>query len=116
MDSDGSNPEQITDLLVLKSGLSWSSDGQSISFEGSGDIYIVDVETKEARKLVSDNDSNEATPAWAQNDASIVLSSDRTQNWELYMVDVSDTKKLVLQQITDDPGIDRDPKWFPCTR
>jgi Tol biopolymer transport system component len=116
MDSDGSNPEQITNLLVLKSGLSWSSDSRNIIFQGSGDIYVVDVETKEVTKLISDDDSNEATPAWAQNDASVVFSSDRTQNWELYVVDVSGPNKFILQQITDDPGIDRDPRWFPCTR
>jgi len=116
MDTDGSNPEQVTDLLVLKSGLSWSSDSRSVVFEGSGDLYVVNIETKDVSKLISDNSANEATPAWAQNDTSIVFSSDRTQNWELYMVDINDANEFTLQQITDDPGIDRSPKWFPCTQ
>jgi len=115
MNPDGTDVEQLTELLVLKSDLGWSSDGRMIIFEGSGDIYVVDAQTKEVTKLISDADSNEATPTWAQNDNLVVLSSDRTGNWELY---VFDTRKpnQALKQITDDPGLDRDPTWLPCAQ
>lgn len=115
MNPDGTDVEQLTELLVLKSDLSWSSDSGRIIFEGSGDIYVVDVETREVTKLISDDDSNEATPTWAQNDDLVVFSSDRTQNWELYVLDIRKPNQS-LQQITDDPGLDRDPNWLPCAR
>jgi TolB protein len=115
MDPDGANLEQVTELPVLKSGLSWSDDSRTLIFEGSGDIYRVDVETKQVAKLIAIKDTNEATPAWAGNDKFVVFSSDRSQNWELYAVDVSNPDQLILYQITDDPGIDRSPTWFPCT-
>jgi Tol biopolymer transport system component len=114
MGPDGANLEQLTELSVLKSELSWSSNGRYILFEGDGDIYTIEAETKEATKLISISDSNEATPTWAQNDNFVVFSSDRTQNWELYVLDVSNPDKFMLYQITDDPGVDRSPDWFPC--
>lgn len=116
MDPEGANPEQLTELPVLKSGLSWSSDAQDVIFEGSGDLYIVDIETKEVTRLTSTANFNEATPAWAQNDSSVIFSSDRTRNWELYILNINDSGESVLQQITDDPAVDRSPDWSPCNQ
>lgn len=116
MNADGTGIEQLTELPVLKSGLNWSSDSRYIIFEGSGDVYAVDVKTKEIAPLISDSVSNEATPTWAQSDKFVVFSSDRTQNWELYLLDMSDSDKSTLYQITDDPGIDRTPDWSRCSR
>jgi TolB protein len=114
IDPDGSHIEQLTDLMVLKSGLNWSSNGQWIIFEGSGDIYIVNVETKEVTKLIVDENSNEATPAWAEKDKLVLFSSDRTGNWELYALDMSDPNGFLLYDVIDDPGIDRSPDWSSC--
>jgi Tol biopolymer transport system component len=116
VDTDGANLEQVTELPGLKSGLSWSDDGRSLIFEGNGDIYRVNIETKQVSKLIAVQDVNEATPAWAGNDKFVVLSSDRSQNWELYAVDVSSPDQFLLYQLTDDPGIDRSPAWFPCSQ
>jgi Tol biopolymer transport system component len=116
VDADGANLDQLSDLLVLKSGLSWSGDGRSLIFEGDGDIYRVDIETKQVNKLIAIKDANEATPAWAGDDKFVVFSSDRAQNWELYAVDVSNPDQFPLYQLTHDPGIDRSPAWFPCSQ
>jgi Tol biopolymer transport system component len=116
MDSDGSNVEQLTEALVLKSGLSWSDDGQRMLFEGSGDIYVVGVETKELSILISDAASNEATPGWAQSGKSVVFSSDRSQNWELYMLSLDEPGSRTLYRVTDDPGVDRSPAWSACSQ
>ena len=111
---DGSNLKQLTELAILKSSLSWSNNGQYILFEGGGDIYAVNINTQEVTKLVSFKDSNEATPIWLANET-LIFSSDRTGNWELYLLDWSNSE-LKLAQITDESGINRSPAWFACSQ
>jgi Tol biopolymer transport system component len=113
MNSDGTDQTRLTDLSVLKSGLSWSEDGRLILFEGDGDIYILDVETRETFNVTQTKDVNEITPEWVGEDI-IAFSSDRTGNWDLYLADINDPDEIRLAPLTDDPGTDHSPTWFPC--
>jgi Tol biopolymer transport system component len=113
MNSDGTDQTRLTDLPVLKSGLSWSEDGRSILFEGDGDIYILDAETRETLHVTQTKDVNETTPEWVGEDI-IAFSSDRTGNWDLYLADITNPNEIRLARLTDDPGTDHSPTWFPC--
>ncbi len=113
MNSDGTNQTRFTDLAVLKSGLSWSRDGRFILFEGDSDLYILDVETQETTNLTQTEDVNETTPEWVSEDI-IAFSSDRAGNWDLYLADISNPSEVRLTRLTDEPGIDHSPAWFPC--
>jgi Tol biopolymer transport system component len=111
---DGSNITQVTDINVLKTGLNWSSDSQSLIFEGSGDIYTVDVETKEVTKIIGSREANESTPVWAQDKDHIIFSSDQSSNWNLYMADRSTSGELTLASLTNGVNLNRSISWFPC--
>ena len=114
MNNDGTDPIPLTDMAVLKSSLNWSKDGRFILFEGDGDIYIVDVETRDTLNITQTKDVNETTPAWVGNENIIVFASDRAENWDLYLVDISNPNEILLARLTDDPGTDHSPAWFPC--
>jgi Tol biopolymer transport system component len=114
MNPDGQEITQLTNLNILKSGLSWASDSQHIIFEGNGDIYSVNIATKEVTKPISFPDSNEATPLWTQANNFLIFSSDQTENWELYALIPSNSAEFRLAQLTNDLSLDRSPDWFPC--
>jgi Tol biopolymer transport system component len=114
MDPDGTNITQMTELNILKTGLNWSSDGRYLVFEGGGDIYRLDVETREVIKVVTFDESNESTPVLTQNEDHIIFSSDRTTNWNLYAADLSTSDQLNLAQITEGAHLDRSFSWYSC--
>lgn len=114
MNPDGSDITQVTTLNVIKTGLNWSGDSRSVIFEGSGDIYMVDVETKETVKVIGFKDSNESTPVWAQDKAHIIFSSDQTSNWNLYLADLSTPGELSVASLTTGANLNRSTSWFPC--
>lgn len=114
MDSDGANVTQMTELNVIKSGLNWSSDGRYLVFEGGGDIYKLDVETREVVKIVAFKETNESTPVLTQNEDQIIFSSDRTTNWNLYIADQSVPGSLNLAQLSEGAHLDRSSSWYPC--
>lgn len=55
MDADGGNVVRLTSGLAVQAQPSWSPDGRSIVISGSangrGEVYLVDVLTKEVRRL-----------------------------------------------------------------
>lgn len=114
MNSDGTDQTPLTNIDVLKSGLNWSEDGRFILFEGDSDIYIVDVETREVVNITQTKDVNEITPAWIGSENIIVFSSDKAGNWDLYLADISSRDEISLDRLTNDPGTDHSPAWFPC--
>lgn len=113
MNSDGTDQMRLTDIPVLKSGLNWSDDGRFIVFEGDSDIYVLDVETREASNVTQTPAANETTPEWVSEDV-IVFSSNRNENFDLYLADISDPNEISIARLTDDPGVDHSPAWFPC--
>jgi Tol biopolymer transport system component len=114
MDSDGTGQTRLLDLAVLKSGLRWSKDGRFILFEGDSDIYRLAVATQEVINLTQTKDMNEITPEWVGSGGLIAFASDREGNWDVYLADVSNPDQIRLARLTDDPGSDHSPAWFPC--
>lgn len=114
MSPDGTEITQLTNIDVLKSGLNWAEDSQHLIFEGSGELYSVDIGTQETTKFFALKASNEAAPLWAEDGKLLIFSSDRSGNWELYAMVPGNETKIGWAQLTHTPGDDRNPSWFPC--
>lgn len=76
-ESDGSNPEKITDGIADYREPRWSPDGKHIAFssdreKGSYDIWSVEVETGEFTRW-TDSEDDESQPSWAPNGEEIVF-------------------------------------------
>ncbi len=78
----------------------WSPDGKKVSFasnqDGNWEIYVVDLETKEVRRL-TDTSANEVAPSWSPDGGRISFSSDRSGKWEIYTMKIDGTE---VQQLT----------------
>ena len=76
-ESDGSNPEKITDGIADYREPRWSPDGKHIAFssdreKGSYDIWSIEVETGEYTRW-TDSDGDESQPSWSPNGEEIVF-------------------------------------------
>ncbi len=61
-------------------------------------------------KVLAQNSADDIHPTWGPDDQWVAFSSDRTGNYEIYLINVdSDT----LIQLTDDPAMDQYPAWNP---
>jgi Tol biopolymer transport system component len=94
---------------------SYSSDGQWVSYTtnryvlGGWEIQVSAIDgTQEQR--VSFNSGNDVNPVWGPANL-IAWESNRTSNWDLFMMDVSGDGMPV--QLTDDPANDINAFWFP---
>jgi len=75
IDPDGKNQIKLTEIdkkkidLIAVSSFVWSPDGKRIavcgsSFNGSYDIYIIDINSKEVKNLTNTPDWDETNPSW----------------------------------------------------
>jgi hypothetical protein len=86
--SDGSNAVQLTDFRKHLTGTPrWSPDGRLIAFdtrpEGSSDIYVVEAEGGEVRRL-TDGDSQDVMPSWSRDGHWIYFTSNRGGSFEIW--------------------------------
>ncbi len=91
----------------------WSPDGTQIAFvtnrnEGTSDIYIIDANGKNLRRLTSDI-ANETGPSWSADGTQIAFISDRYGNNDIFSINSDGTG---LKRLTDDPSNDIDPVWY----
>jgi dipeptidyl aminopeptidase/acylaminoacyl peptidase len=59
---------------------------------------------------LTDHEGEDGQPSWAPDGNTIVFSSDRDGNLELYLMNVEGSG---MERITDDPADDRYPAWSP---
>ncbi len=90
VESDGSNPVQLTSLGASDTGTPrWSPDGKWIAFDsrvdGHGNIYVVPAEGGASRRLTSENAENNV-PSWSGDGKWIYFSSDRTGVWQIWKI------------------------------
>lgn len=99
-----------TDLTPLTTGAfpSWSPDGQKIAFQNDGGnplaIYVIDIDGTNLQKI-ADIDSN-GTPDWSFDGKRLVF----VKSEDLYTYDF---ETLNMEQITNNPGSEWQPKWSP---
>jgi TolB protein len=82
-----------------------SPDGRTIAFSARGWLWILDLESKRARRL-TDGAGMDFRPRWSPDAASIVFVRDDTRNTTLVRVDVASGAEEVLVQ---EPAILLDP-------
>jgi Tol biopolymer transport system component len=82
----------------------FSPDGRTIAFatpaEESFDLYLVDVESGEPRKL-TDGPSEDFAPAWAPDGKTLYFGSTRSGDWQIWRLDLGSG---VLAQVTRGGG------------
>jgi Tol biopolymer transport system component len=104
MNIDGSNVVQVTDNAVLDSGPKWSPDCSTISYNsldsgGSLDVHRVGADRTNDVNLTATPGVFDAFSAWSPEGQTIVFSSNRDGNFEIYTmnaVDGSNVQRLTF--------------------
>ena len=122
MDSDGSNPRRLTNLLLSTQYLddppswSWSPSGRRIAFvaerNGNWDIYVVDTDGTNLHNLTNDS-AGDGPPSWSPDGRHIAFVSTRDGNAELYVMDSDGNNP---RRLTDHSAWDGSPSWSPDGR
>ena len=127
MDTDGGNPQNLTNNPASDHSPSWSPDGKRIAFLSDRDghfmngiptteIYVMDADGRNQQNLTN-NPSYDSSPSWSPDGKRIAFDSNRDGrfNFEIYVID---TDGRNLQRLTNNPDPnghpdDRYPSWSP---
>ncbi len=118
MRHDGSDLQQVTQRASQEGHPSWSPDAGSLLFDAFGDgitedgmpdVFVIDLGTGQSRNL-TDAPGMDAIAEWSPDGKWIAFGSNRDGDWDLYRVRPNGS---ALEQLTDDPAFDGDPKWVP---
>jgi Tol biopolymer transport system component len=108
MNADGTGVERLT-----TAGSSWfpqfSPDGRSIAMHVHRDVHVLDLETRELRRLTTDPD-NGMYPTWSA-DGRLAFMSWRAGRTEIFTMDVHGSNQTRLVSLP--PGGAIDPRWSP---
>jgi hypothetical protein len=99
-----------------------SPDGKEVAFSGlegaTGDIFIVNLESREVRNITKDNFGDYA-PTWSPDGKSIVYLARASGNDKLFSIEIASGKKTQLTFGTHDDGgaqyLDDETLVFPST-
>jgi len=119
-DADGKNLHEIgppvsEDCVIV--GLSWSPDGAEIAVAGlrwqpppgeppfpAMEIYVINVESDEARQLTDSPDTNKYEVAWSPDGtqiAFIALNRDSPDYWQIYVIDADGSNQRLLVSVPE---------------
>ena len=108
----------VTDDDGLAWGPSWSPDGrwiayvETVEYEESH-VWKIPARGGEARQLTVGRFFRRGPPRWSPDGASIVLAREDRAEGVAYDLYVISAEGGAGEQLTDDPGVDRDPCWAP---
>jgi Tol biopolymer transport system component len=114
--SDGTSPEQLTDIHERSSGAAWYADGTGLAFANCCnkdtdklEIYAMNASGSGSTRL-TDNDTRDASPVWSPDGTQIAFVSSRDGNKEIYVMNADGTGATNL---SNDPSTDDAPAWSP---
>lgn len=117
MNTDGSNPQKITNNDTQDYGPAVSNDGKQIAFTsertGTAELFIMNADGTEKRQLTTNgvHHFNEISAySWSPDDSKIALVKEPEQDPEIYTIR-TDGSELV--RLTNSSGFDRFPDWSP---
>ena len=74
------------------------------------EILDVNLESLIAIPITKDTDDNNKDPSWSPNGSQVVTSSNRLEDYELFVLDLDGS---VVSQLTDNHVSDEQPAWSP---
>ena len=119
MNTDGTNPINLTNNPAEDGSPDWSPDGKQIAFysnrDGNTEVYVMNADGTNPINLTN-NPAEDFFPAWSPDGLQIVFSSnrdgdwekDRNDNWEVYVMNADGTNPINL---TNNPAWDGRPSW-----
>ncbi|MDD9998649.1 MAG: Tol-Pal system beta propeller repeat protein TolB [Rhodospirillaceae bacterium] len=113
-DSDGANPQVVTESSEPLMSPAWSPDGRKlayVSFEGSqSSIYVQELRTG-IRDRVSSRAGINGAPVFSPDGRMLALTLSRDQgNLDVYMLDIA---TQILTRLTQHSAIDTEAVWAP---
>ncbi len=122
MDSDGSNPTQLTDATSANAHPAWAPDGTKIVFDsdrdGNLELYMMNPDGSNETRLRNTALTHEENANWSPDSTRIAFDACRsvsfpcpgTPNYEIFTMSRGGTGRMKL---TTYPKIDHNPAWSP---
>ncbi|MBI1788121.1 MAG: PD40 domain-containing protein [Acidobacteria bacterium] len=105
----GSKPQQLTNDGYYKQSPAWSPDGSRIAYcsdkAGSADIYVLELATRQERRVTTLADSAELDPAWSPDGKQLAFQK---QDGTTYTLDLASGAIKEAIKPTYEPGR---PSW-----
>ena len=101
----------------LTTGAVVSPDGRRVaiilSVQGNPDLYVIDIASKQYRRLTNTPTASEGQPSWSPDGRQIVYVSNERRTPQLFVIDLATGKKRCL---TTKGSQNVDPDWGPDGR
>ncbi|MHC4847984.1 MAG: S41 family peptidase [Planctomycetota bacterium] len=132
MDASGGEPERLKLIyrgdaihervsraqLARARQVAFSNDGREVAFIAGGDLWVMDTELKEPRRITR-TPEEERDPVFAPDHKSILFVSDKGGQADLWTAKRADEKRhwwrneaFELKQLTDDEAPESDPRFI----
>jgi Tol biopolymer transport system component/DNA-binding winged helix-turn-helix (wHTH) protein len=102
--ADGGDPLQLTFFETGFPGTPrWSPAEKWIAFDyrssaHRGQIYLIDSEGRNLRRLSSDDSHTDCVPSWSRDDKAVYFASNRSGDWQVWRREISTGKETQITQ------------------
>ena len=118
MDSDGSDPVNLTNDPYDDRFPAWSPDGNRLAFAssrvGNFELYVMDADGSNLVRLTQER-GYDRVPAWSPDGTKIAFFTDRdgsysdsSKNYEIYVMDADGSNQV---RLTNNSAWDGQPTW-----